>query len=163
MRRIISHGLLIIIGAFVLGGCQKSEVGPPPVDLSDQLIGTWETTFIHVDVVSAEGKDSMYVFEIDEQTWMNRMQVKPLRTLFNPDNSYRVQYPALNDSLLSEERGLWQLYGDTLHLIQPDATYIYEIALSNGQATFHATLDWDGDGEDDDNYRNKRRKISAAY
>ncbi len=157
--------LFFIVG--VLFSCQEnastdSGRESTSVELPKVLPGGWETTYIRVAVNSYMNADSNFVFEIKEENWEQRMQIAPLRTYFEPENKYRREHRALDGSLLSTTRGVWNTFGDTLMLIEPDATYSYQVAFDRGLAEFTAQLDWDGDGEADDQYLDIKRYIGIS-
>lgn len=130
-------------------------------DLKADLPGTWESVSVRVDINTADGTDTSFVFEVREEEWMQRLGVKPVRTYYKPDRKYEQVFTSLTDSLLSTTRGIWNVFGDTLMMVEPNATYHYETALENGLIKLKARLDWDGDGEADDDYLGVHRKISS--
>jgi len=156
--------ILFFLSLFMLlHSCQSGdkEAGTPPPDLKKELPGTWEAVSVKVQVNSAMNKpDSSATFEIKEEEWLDRMGVQPVRTYYQTDNKYRQEFRALNDTLLSISRGVWNTFGDTLMMIEPTTTYQYTISLKNGLAEFRALVDWDGDGEEDDDYMGVHRKVS---
>lgn len=131
-------------------------------DLATALPGTWESVSLRVDINTVDGTDTSYVFEVREEEWMNRLGVKPVKTYYKLDNKYEQVFTSLTDTVLSTSRGMWNVFGDTLMMVEPNATYHYEAGIENGLISLKARLDWDGDGEDDDDYLGVHRKISSA-
>lgn len=131
-------------------------------DLEADLPGTWESVSLRVDINSADGTDTSFVFEVREEEWTRRLGVKPVRTYYKPDHKYEQVFTSLIDSTLSTTRGMWNVFGDTLMMVEPNATYHYETTVENGLIKLKARLDWDGDGEEDDDYLGVHRKISSA-
>ncbi|MEL6944668.1 MAG: hypothetical protein AAFO82_18585, partial [Bacteroidota bacterium] len=79
------------------------------------------------------------------------------------DSTYRQDFIGLDDNVYDTQRGLWNLIGDTLMLISPEATYTYEIKVSqNGICQYLGLLDWDGDGAEDDKYESTQRLVSRS-
>lgn len=160
---------IYFILAFVLMlGCRqegnKNTTSTETTNIQEKLPGTWEAVSVSVTVNSVNNQaDSIEIFEIKESDWTSRMGVKPVKTAYQPDNKFRQSFFALNDSLVSVNRGIWNIIGDTLIMIEPNATYQYEVDLADGLATFKALLDWDGDGLEDDEYIGVHRKVSAEY
>lgn len=155
--------LTVIALSAVFQSCQsgEKEANTPPPDLNKELPGTWEAVSVKVKVNSVMNEpDSSTTFEIKEEEWLDRMGVKPVRTYYQTDNKYRQEFRALNDTLLSISRGVWNTFGDTLMMIEPATTYQYTLRLKNGLAEFRALVDWDGDGEEDDDYTGVHRKVS---
>lgn len=159
-----AHYLLLLL----LVGCQsgadpdQQTQEASPVDLKKAIPGVWESVSIRVDVNSFNNTDSSYVFEVPEERWLNTLGVKPIRTYYENDNKYRSEYRDRADSLVNETRGIWNVFGDTLMLIAPDATYQYEVKIEKGLGKFRSLLDWDGDGQEDDEYVGIQRYISRS-
>jgi hypothetical protein len=146
-------------------GCSSdpaSTTDSGKADLQKTLPGTWESVSLRVDINSANGTDTSYVFEVREEEWVNRLGVKPVKTYYKLDNKYEQVFTSLTDTILSTSRGMWNVFGDTLMMVEPNATYHYEAGVENGLISLKARLDWDGDGEEDDDYVGVHRKISSA-
>lgn len=160
--------LATALSAFLFLSCQgesstgKEDAVTEKKPLSEVLPGAWESVSIRVEVNTAENTDSSYVFEVKEEEWAERLATRPIRLYFSPDNKYRQEFIALNGDNLSTTKGLWNTFGDTLMLIEPNATYQYEVSAGKGLAEFRTMMDWDGDGEDDDSYLAIHRQVSLA-
>ncbi|GJM36059.1 MAG: hypothetical protein DHS20C18_50600 [Saprospiraceae bacterium] len=157
---------LLVLSLTVLACQQNQDVSnqdnTEKVDLAKTIPGVWETTYIRVAVNSYQNMDSSFVFEIKEENWVEKMQIAPLRIYFEVENKFRREHRALNGTLMSTSRGMWNTFGDTLMLIEPDATYNYEVKIKNGLGEFSSQLDWDGDGEADDEYLDIKRFIGLS-
>ena len=141
---------------------QSAESVAQP-DLKKALPGIWESVSIRVKVNTAENLDTSYIFEVPEQNWEQMLGIKPIRTYYELDNKYRTEYISRNDSITNVKRGIWNTFGDTLMLIEPDVSYQYSVRiLSNGLAEFNSLLDWDGDGQEDDEYTGIQRLVSRS-
>lgn len=155
----------ILFLAPLLFACQSEGGGGKAtsrVDLLNALPGTWEAVSLRVLVNTADGTDSSYVFEVKEEEWVRRLGALPVKTYFMPNHKYRQEFRGINDSLLNTSRGIWNVFGDTLMMIEANATYQYQVSLRNGLAEFRDQLDWDGDGQNDDEYLGVHRKISRS-
>lgn len=128
------------------------------MDLKTTLPGTWETVAFRVNVKSVNNTDSTYLLEVNEGEWEKLLQMRPIQTIYQADNRFYSDYKNLSDSLLRTTRGMWNVFGDTLMLISPDATYQYQVVLQADKAEFRARLDWDGDGQEDDEYVGIQKK-----
>ncbi|MEQ8707133.1 MAG: hypothetical protein RIC19_24590 [Phaeodactylibacter sp.] len=150
--------------AFLIGcaGEPKSGSETETEDLETALPGTWESVSLRVDINTVDGTDTSYVFEVREEEWVQRLGVKPVRTYYKTDNKYDQVFTSMTDTILSTTRGMWNIFGDTLMMVEPNATYHYEAVIENGLITLKAQLDWDGDGEADDDYLGVHRKVSSA-
>ena len=158
---------LLAISLFVLG-CQQeanSNKGAEetPTLLQTTLPGTWEAVSIKVSLTTVDSTEVDSLFEVSEEYWVQKFSIKPVTTIFQPDNKFRQEFRNSQDSMLNEVKGIWNVFGDTLMLIEPNATYTYLVDVSKGLITFNATLDWDGDGATDDLYQGVHRKISSSY
>ncbi len=144
--------LLLLLSGLAMA-CQsngKEEEPAPAVDLKSALPGAWEAISLDVQVNSFQGADTGFVFSIREENWEQRLGVKPKRTVFQLDNRFRSEFRSLQDSLIDVQRGIWNVFGDTLMMVEPDATTQYEVRLHSGLADFRSLIDWDGDGQADD-------------
>lgn len=128
--------------------------------LSEKLPGTWQITYMSVNIDSYQsvGRDSL--FEAREETWENQFQVKPFRMFFDKDKKYHQTFRGRDNSLISEYFGIWKINGDTLTLTQTEQTLEYKIKIENGQIFMTSLMDWDGDQVEDDTYYAKQRIIS---
>jgi hypothetical protein len=115
-----------------------------------------------VDVDSYQNQDSSFVFEVREETWERLYSVKPFRTYFAQDSTFRTVRRDLAGNPMGEDRGLWKTFGDTLFLIQPNATLQYKVLIENGQAKWAGLIDWDMDGVDDDVYYAEYRFVGRT-
>ena len=145
-------------------GCQsetaEEKAAANTTSLYERLMGTWETTYIKVDIRSAENEpDSSYLFEIEEGQFERIFQVKPYRTYFAPDSTFRTVHRGIPGDIISEDKGLWNTFGDTLMLLQPDATMQFKVSIDKGMGHFTGFVDFDGDGMQDDAYYAIRRFV----
>lgn len=152
---------LIFFSACQSDQSQSSETEDKP-DLKKELPGTWEMVSLRVNINSFDNRDTTVVFEIREPQWEKAYRVKPSRTYFEMDNQYRQEFRSIVDTLISENRGMWNSFGDTLMLIEPDTSYQYIVDIERGLAEFRSMVDWDGDGQEDDEYLGVHRRISRS-
>ena len=131
-------------------------------NLLESMPGTWETVSIKVTVNTAGGQDSTYIFDVPERDWEKKLGVQPIKTYYEEGDgsTYYSEYIDLDGTLKDETRGKWYVNGDSLRLVTADATYEYLVKINGGKGEFYSFLDWDGDGEDDDEYIGIQRKIS---
>ena len=115
----------------LLLGCQaESDKSIQKPDLQKELPGTWEAVSVNVQINSAMGNpDSTATFVIEENEWLERLAVKPVRTYYLTDNKYRQEFKSPYDTLISVNRGMWNAFGDTLMMIEPTVTYQYTVEL----------------------------------
>jgi hypothetical protein len=159
----------LLMGLLVLGGISSctqdskdSTQEAPAPDLTKALQGTWEAKFMKIEVDSYQGQDSSFVFEVSEETWERMYSVKPFRTFFAADSTFRTTRRTVGGSLVGEDRGLWRVFGDTLMMIQPTLTSQYKIIIDKGQAEWAGVIDWDLDGVEDDVYYASYRYVGRT-
>jgi hypothetical protein len=132
-------------------------------NLKDKLIGEWRNTYLKVTMNSAGGvADSVKVLEADSTNWNEKLGIKPIRTFFEADGTYHSDHYDLNDSLLFSATGKWSIINDTLIMDQnsPHKTsYRMKTSVDKSVARFHGNLDFDEDGEEDDEYTGWQRKF----
>ena len=157
MKKMYLALALLMLGA---GSC-KQESESTEVDLKSALPGTWESVSINVIVNSVNNTDSSYVFDVPEKLWTQKLGIRPIKTYYKEENNnYFSEYYDLKDSLINTTRGKWYVFGDSLTLVTPEATYEYEVSVNGGLGNFRSLMDWDGDGEKDDEYVGVQRKVS---
>ncbi len=157
----------LLLTVLILSSCQSEpqsqDAEVDTLDLAKTLPGTWEMVSIRVQVNSFENTDSSYVQEIKEEEWEKVFFVKPVKTYFNLDNKYRRAYFNMNGEVVSEDRGMWNVFNDTLMMIEPNVTYQYIISQQpSGLLQFSSLLDWDSDGQEDDKYLGVQRYVSRT-
>lgn len=132
-------------------------------DLQAAMYGTWEEIALEVNTnFESEEPDSISTFLVTEEMWETTLQVKPARTYFSRENKYQQIFKGLDEIPYDTIKGLWQVIGDTLTMISPEATYQYEVELAEGIMRFRTIIDWDGDDALDDEYVASKRLISKS-
>lgn len=162
----ISPFLFAILMLGTLSSCQQDqsnqETEEEEVDLKSALQGTWQTFQINVAVNSADGLDTFRTESLTEAIWKDVFNMEPPVWYFQPDQKFRRVHRNLNGGIVDQSRGMWNTFGDTLVLIEPEATYQYLVKVGEGRAAFRTFLDWDADGESDDEYQGLQRQISIG-
>lgn len=155
---------LFIIGLLLLNGCasESSSDSSSKLDLLEIMPGTWESVSIQVTVNAGQDNDSSYIFDVPEKDWSSRLGIRPIKSYYEAGNgsTYYSEYIGLDGEIQDVTRGKWYVNGDSLRLVTPIATYEYLVSFAGGKTEFRAVLDWDRDGEDDDEYLGVQRKIS---
>lgn len=142
--RLISGFYLFASLLFLSPGC--SRIAPDNRNavaaLQDELPGKWRAIEVTIHIT-----DSLAVaqtLQINEAA----LREKPIIWEFVSGNRYNT----ISGAEGTQSRGIWNAFSDTLMMIEPRATYQYQVAFTDKEAIFRATLDWDGDGAEDDNY-----------
>lgn len=159
------HRILYFLFAISIISCTEStttKTTTPKAGLDKEACyGIWEGVSFNVIVNSFENNaDSSFVFEVNEADWEQKLQVKPVKTIYLPDSTYIQEFHNLAGDMYDQSKGLWNTYGDTLLLLERDATYTYDGKIkTNGLLELRSLVDWDGDGQEDDEYTATHRLI----
>ncbi len=119
-------------------------------DHSEKMLGQWYNESLKVIYDAQHGGDSTY--NVPAGQWEERLQIRPIQTTYKSDGTYNSKYWNLQDSLIREVAGEWEVIGDTLYLTEGGVRSGYLLEFDGDRATFTAMYDWDGDGERDDLY-----------
>ncbi|MEQ8423387.1 MAG: hypothetical protein RIA63_01665, partial [Cyclobacteriaceae bacterium] len=108
---------LLIVGLFLVG-CQPSKQNNEiseenSTEKSSPLIGEWRNLTLRVELDKKQGEPSS-VFEVDENTWKETLQIHPIRTYFRSDGSFNSEHFNLNDSLVLNPEGTWTATADEI-------------------------------------------------
>lgn len=145
------HKLTLLLSLFTT---LRLAAQPPKGPLAKALIGEWRNIYVKIDI-----KDK--VMEADSSNWESRLHIKPIRTYFNKDGSYRSEYRNLQDSIVRVSSGIWDLEGDSLVMNEtaPEVSLMrLRLQIENDVATFTGLIDFDGDGKADNLYYGRQRK-----
>ncbi|GAB5550553.1 MAG: hypothetical protein Sapg2KO_01440 [Saprospiraceae bacterium] len=154
--------LLLSVLAYACAPNNSEVEAQETTNIATEIQGTWEVKYMKVEVDSYQNLDSNFVFEATEELWERQYGIRPFRTYFAQDSTFRTLRRGLNGGTMGEERGLWKTFGDTLLLIQPNATLQYKVLIENGQAKWAGVIDWDLDGVDDDVYYAEYRFVGRT-
>lgn len=114
--------------------------------LKDKLPGKWRAIAITIHITHSLA--DAQTLQIDEATLLE----KPILWEFEAGNRYRATANG------EQSRGIWNAFSDTLMMVEPRTTYQYVVNFTEKEAIFRTTMDWDWDGEEDDNYVGRFRK-----
>ena len=153
--------VIVAITILFLVGCQSSNTDSEKSDLEEIIPGTWEAVSLNVKVNTAEGKDTSYVFDVTENEWMRKIG-QSIKTAYQLEqNNFHRTYYDRDGNKVYEDRGKWYVFGDSLMMVTPEATYNYIVSINGVKATFFSMVDWDIDGSEDDEYTGVQRKVSS--
>lgn len=167
MRQITYFFLLLSIG---LWACEATEKEPAEAAaaettsrLTEELPGTWESVSLKVFVRTYENTDSSFILDVKERDWEEVFGMRPVKMVFQKNDKYYSEHRSIADTLIDMTRGLWKPVADTLQMVAEDGTtYRYRVKVRNGLSEFRAFVDWDGDGDEDDEYIEIKRLVSIA-
>lgn len=159
--------LAIISGLIlVLSACGKGETARDVSTTSQlteaELLGTWEITDLNVTAPTYLGGDTTYVQQIAEAEWLQKYGVKPARTVFTDDGKLKRTYYLRNGQITDIVNGLWHLENDSLRIIEPDVIFYYRPTLNGEKLTLTGRIDYDRDGDTDDDYEATYRLVART-
>lgn len=146
--------LLIFLALFSCdqGNSSSTESSATADGLKSELLGTWEAMDLNIHSPTFEGQDTVVNQIIKEADWGQLYGVKPAQTVYTADRKLRRSHFYTNGQLINVVNGLWKLEGDSLHIIEPNITFSYLAKFDNQKMTLTGLIDWDRDGERDDDY-----------
>ena len=121
-------------------------------NLKQALTGEWRNVSMKVNITSLNNTSRDSVTDVPEGQWETIMDIKPIRTVFREDGTFRSEYRNLADSIVFVSDGTWSVTGDSLSMTESGNTSSYFTRISNGKAEFTGYIDWDQDGKADDLY-----------
>lgn len=140
-----------------------TDSAPPVVDISEALLGTWETIEVEAESPTYQGLDTTIHQIIREADWGRLYGVRPARTAYTADGKLKRSYYNINGQVTDVTNGLWRAKGtDSLLVIEPNTTLNYRHELEGDRLTLTGIIDWDFDGETDDKYRAVLRLVSRT-
>jgi hypothetical protein len=158
---------VLLICAFLLAGCGQENAAttatPPVPAIAEALLGTWETVEVETTSNSYYGQDTTVYQKIMEADWKNTYGIKPARTVYSADGKLVRTYYNLAGEITDLTHGLWKAQGtDSLFIIEPNVTMQYKYELDGSRMILTGLVDWDFDGEQDDNYRAVLRLVART-
>ena len=166
MRQIIYTFIVLSLGFWA---CESTEKAPETAasemtsNLTEELSGTWESVSLKVFVKTYENTDSSFIIDVQERDWEASFGMRPTKMVFQPNDKYYSEHRSTIDTLIDITRGLWKLEADTIQMVtEVGVTYRYRVKVRNGLSEFRAFVDWDGDGEEDDEYIEIKRLVSIS-
>ncbi|OAV44597.1 hypothetical protein [Lewinella sp. 4G2] len=131
--------------------------------IAKSLLGTWETVEVDVLFHSYENRDTSFRQTIREADWGQVFGVKPARTEFTADGKHKRTHRMENGSVADITNGVWKVKStDSLLVIEPNKTLYYAHEMKGDQLILTGFVDYDYDGEADDEYRSVMRLVSRT-
>lgn len=162
---VCGKSVLILLGMLAFCTCVRDSGKTPETakpDLKAVMPGTWAATYLNVKMPTYQSGDTSEVFEASEEYWEAKYQVKPYRTYFDGEQKFHTVFRGVRGDVFGEAKGIWNIFGDTLVMIEPNKTVQYKVLIDKGMAHFSAVLDWDQDGEEDDEFYAIFRQVSKS-
>jgi hypothetical protein len=158
--------LLALVALLAFSACknettQKDPPQDPPQELADQLIGTWKSTTVEIQIKSFGGQEIDTTFVANESNSAQVLGYVSNLTTFREDGSFVDVFEFSPDSS-TEGTGRWMLQGNSLRLSQytPDSSEnVYDISLAGDVLKITGTVDADADGVRDDQLRGESKRV----
>jgi len=139
-----------------LFSCEEGKKKEENEELGSLMIGEWRSVSMKLNMNTFRNSDSLKVFEVNEENWENKMNIKPIRTIFRKDGTYNAEHWNLSDSLIYSPAGRWKIYGDTILMTDTfpsiGQAFRYKIVFKDSLVEFYGKEDLDRDGFNDDDY-----------
>ena len=127
-------------------------------EMERNFVGEWVNVSMRVWVKTYNKSDTSFIVDINEENWDLKMTIEPITTTVFEDGTYISEFRNSFDSLIYKPKGTWMIDGDSLFMEDHQAQYKYQIFIDGDRAEFKSILDWDGDGQVDDEYFGVQRK-----
>lgn len=167
--QLLGNYLTLSLLPLLLAACSTDPAPAAPqepasaVDISKELLGTWETVEVDVRYTTYQNQDTAFQQVIREGDWGKLFGVRPARTEFTPDGKHKRTHTLSSGQVADITNGVWKARGaDSLLIIEPNRTFFYEHELSGDRLVLTGTVDYDLDGEVDDEYRSVMRLVART-
>ncbi len=133
-----------------------------PGDLKCSIVGMWESDALVVGIDTVHNSQTSVVLSVTSDEWKKKLKIQPVQTIFNPNKTYISAYTSIDGQLIKFTAGRWDVEKNNLSIHQlfpSDREMNYRIDLTCGAAELRSTLDFDGDGKDDDLYYCQMKKV----
>lgn len=158
MNKIFLVALSVVVLACQPQGKKAEENGIHP------LIGEWRNVDLSVEMDKKNGEPSR-VFKVDENTWEDSLQIRPIRTYFRSDGTFNSEHFNLEDSLVLDPSGTWSTADEMITMITTrpfSDTTACEYQINGDVVTFGCWVDWDQDGDKDDWYLGTQKRFASV-
>jgi hypothetical protein len=126
----------------------------PKTSLKEQLIGRWENRDMTIQVNSYQGMDTSFTTTLTgKEQWENKLGINSVITEYKANGSYITYYYDFENNPIRTTEGTWDLIGNILILKDHGKMTRYDISIKDKIAIMESTIDWDEDGNLDDNYK----------
>ncbi|HNP47989.1 MAG TPA: hypothetical protein PKK99_04970 [Bacteroidia bacterium] len=149
----------IIVIFLALFACQSepmpeaSNTTSSSQDLKTAIVGRWDTSYVLISMKSINNSDVDGTMEVQPHKTEDCCDPTKVHSVFREDGTYLSEYRDANKKLVIKSAGKWSTQGKTLILNQEFPkikTLRYEATFDKNYAEFRSTVDFDLDGQDDD-------------
>jgi hypothetical protein len=140
----IKSFLFTVLFGILFASCSQEK------SIKKYMIGSWESTYLKIEMKTYQKSDSTFVFEDD---FFNNPPRKA-RSKYNKDGTFSAWFINRKGEKKGESTGKWNVKNDSLFVdffyggSQVTAGYLIEKTTEGFKGT--SKYDWDNDGEYDD-------------
>ena len=153
------HIITALIFGILFVACKQEKKESTKPLLKEYLVGSWETTYLKIEYLTANETDSTSVFEDN----FSKPNSGKAQSTYKNDGTFTAWFVQADGKKVSETGGKWKTSGDSLFVDYPylgkQVQAWYTIAQTNDGFSAISTYDWDSDGENDDTLLMKTKKI----
>ncbi len=169
----VKHSLQIILFLLLSAACstgqnksQQGEGSADEVNFGDvqeqAIIGKWINSTIEVDLRTYNNSDTSFRVSINEDNWKLKMNIKPVETTLRENGTFLNNYLDTLGIVFHSNSGIWYLDGDSLFLEEESGeVYSFEVIVNGDVMEMHTIVDYDEDGEKDDNYFGTYKRVTT--
>lgn len=147
---------LFVFFVIMVSSCSESS--------HPELTGVWEIEELKITMNTFNNSDSTEVIEANGKNWETKMKSRNIRTYYKSDGTYHSVHKDLNDNITYDPAGRWKIIKDSL-IVQDTfpkpVTYKFKIILREDFVEYWGLQDFDQDGNADDEYYSKQRRIGG--
>lgn len=149
----VQNLLLVIVFGILFVSCKKEKT------LKEYLTDSWQTTYLKIEMPTANRSDSLSVYEDKFDNNPERIA----QSKYNDDGTFSAWFINKQGEKDSESEGTWSVINDTLHIEYfyggRNVKVDYKITKTSAGFDAKSLYDWDEDGDIDDTLLMKTKRI----
>ncbi|SDS45910.1 hypothetical protein SAMN05216503_3126 [Polaribacter sp. KT25b] len=147
--------LVIILFGILIVSCKKEKM------LQDFMVDSWQTTYLKIEMPTANKTDSLSVYEDEFDNNPDRIA----QSKYNADGTFSAWFINKQGVKDSKSNGTWSVNKDTLHIeyfyLGRNVKVNYIVTKAEEGFIAKSVYDWDDDGEFDDTLIMKTKRIKS--
>ena len=128
----------------------KEEAVAPP-----SMIGKWDSRILRVVKPTVNNTEVTEIVDANPDNYEEVIGLKTAIVYFHEDSSYKEEYILPDGSIAYEQSGKWFIDGDSLTTVvygKDIREYKYHFEIRGDSAIFRSLMDYDADGQRDDEF-----------
>lgn len=164
MKNTILYVSFIMLFFFGCKTPKKETLTPRKIKqkkLNDFMLGSWQTTYLKVEMLTANGTDSTKVYEKD----FSKKEDILAQATYHKNGTFLAWYVQPNGKKTGKAQGNWKAVNDSLFITYTvegrigNFNPIYKIKQTDNGFKATSVYDWDKDGKKDDTLIMKSKRI----